>query len=464
MKRVVVVLIILLAASRAEAHVGSPDVFFEGDAGPYHLFVTVRVPQVIPGVATIEIRSSAADVDSLSVVPMRLTGPGSELPPADDPATRSPDDPQFFTASLWLMERGSLQVRITVTGARGPATLAVPVPAMALRTLTMDRGLGALLFGLMLLLAASLVSIVAAAVRESALPAGAPLPPRRRVRIATVLAAGLVIGLIVLGNAWWTSSADSYERSTFKQWELRPRVDGCKLSLPVKMDLLADHGHLLHLFLIRLPGLDHLTHLHPERADGGFVQTLPTLPAGHYQLFADIVWPGGFPLTGIAQLDLPDLHCPELTGDDTAWSGAALGGKTTISSQLPDGGSMIWDRPAELRAGVSLALHFHVVDRDGQPASDLEPYMGMAAHAELVRSDMTVFAHVHPDGSVAMPALELTRKPSMDMDAMPGMAHGPISPALAFPFGFPQPGSYRIFVQIKRAGRIETGVFDAPVD
>lgn len=171
MKRVIVILVVLFAA-RAEAHIGSPDVFFEGDAGPYRLFVTVRVPQVIPGVATIEIRSSSPDLETLAVVPMRLTGPGSELPPTADPATRSAEDPQFFTASLWLMERGSLQVRITATGAHGPGMLAVPVPATALRTMTMDRGLGALLFGLMLVLALSLVSIISAAVREAALPAG----------------------------------------------------------------------------------------------------------------------------------------------------------------------------------------------------------------------------------------------------------------------------------------------------
>ena len=59
MKRAVLVafafvLALLGAPARADAHVGSPDVFYEGDAGPYHLDVTIRVPQVIPGVATME--------------------------------------------------------------------------------------------------------------------------------------------------------------------------------------------------------------------------------------------------------------------------------------------------------------------------------------------------------------------------------------------------------------------------
>jgi hypothetical protein len=125
-----------------------------------------------------------------------------------------------------------------------------------------------------------------------------------------------------------------------------------------------------------------------------------------------------------------------------------------------------------------LAFTFVVRDKDGKPATDMEPYMGMAGHAEFVRSDLSVFAHVHPAGSVSMAALELAQDgiPSaagsaqapmaMPMSApmpMPMSDAGPLPPEVRFPYGFPQPGDYRIFVQIKRGGRVETGVFDARV-
>jgi len=450
MKRALVILCLVLCAT-ADAHVGSPDVFFEGDAGPYRLFVTIRTPQVIPGIATIEIRSEAPDVTAITVVPMRLTGPGSDLPPAADRADRSTTDPKFFTTSLWLMEHGSMQVRIEVTGARGPATLSVPVPAYAQKTLAMPTGLGALLLGLMTLLALAIVAILIGALREAALEPG--VAPNRSHRIALAVISVVVVGVIVLGKLWWGAVADDYEQMVMKPWNPPVTVDGCRIHVPVRGALLPDHGHEMHLFLVRMPALDRLAHLHPAREDGGFGQDLPALPAGHYQLFADIVTTTGFPVTGTTTVDLPELHCPVVTGDDTVW---------TDGDALAKGARMIWDRPHELRAGVAQALTFRVVELDGSPAQ-LEPYMGMAAHAEVIRTDASVFAHLHPNGSVAMPALELASEkmmmPGMKMD-MPMPA---ISATLTFPFGFPRAGDYKVFVQIKRAGTIETASFDAHV-
>ena len=114
----------------ASAHVGSPDVFLDAQAGPYRVFVTVRPPRVIPGVAAVEILTTTADVREVRIVPMPLTGPGAQFAPAPDLATQSRDDPRLYTGQLWMMTAGAWQVRVAVDGSRGSGVVAVPVPTL----------------------------------------------------------------------------------------------------------------------------------------------------------------------------------------------------------------------------------------------------------------------------------------------------------------------------------------------
>jgi hypothetical protein len=87
--------------------------------------------------------------------------------------------------------------------------------------------------------------------------------------------------------------------------------------------------------------------------------------------------------------------------------------------------------------------------------------MGMAGHAEFVKSDFSVFAHVHPAGSVPMASLLVAQK-DFGSSTHHSSMH-PLTDEVSFPYGFPQAGDYRLFVQIKRHGEVETGVFAAHV-
>jgi hypothetical protein len=495
MKRIFALSLALLTlAIGAGAHVGSPDIYMEGYAGPYKLYVTIRMPQGIPGVAEIEIRSESPDVREIRVAPMQLTGPGSQLAPTPDVAQRLSADPQFFTGSLWLMEFGSLQVRIEADGARGKGALAVPVPAVAQRTLPMQRPLGITLAVLVVVLAFGLISIAGAAVREGGLEPGASPRPEnvRRARVAITIAGFVVIALLFVGWRWWRSEAVRYAGNVYTTPEIAATLDPSgRLILqerPARMpsgnprrpaqlvefqNLLLDHGHLMHFFMVRTPAMDSFWHLHPERdARGDFVENLPAVPPGHYELFADVVLKSGFPVTMVGQIDVPAIGGKPLAGDDCGIVASALtqSPADTTESPLPDSGRIIWDRPQKpFQANTALLFRFHVEDREGKSARDLEPYMGMAAHAEIIRSDGAIFAHVHPAGSVSMAALELAQAglPGSAAAAagMPGMEMPPehIDPEISVPYGFPQPGLYRIFIQIKRSGAIQTGVFDAQV-
>src|ERR1700687_6056016 len=116
----------LLLGSWTSAHVGSPDVYYEGVAGPYRLFVTVRTPQMIPGIARVEVQVLEGAVSDIQIVPLRIIGEGSETAPPADTMEQSKSDPQFFSGKLWLMESGSFQVRMEITGAKGAAQIGVP--------------------------------------------------------------------------------------------------------------------------------------------------------------------------------------------------------------------------------------------------------------------------------------------------------------------------------------------------
>src|SRR5258708_662251 len=210
----IVITIICALASPALAHVGSPDVFYEGDAGPYHLIVTVIVPQVIPGVADVQVRAESNDVKSIATSVTRLSGPGSNLAPVPDAAVRSPIDPHLFTSSLWLMEYGSLQVRLAVNGTRGDAAMSIPVPSFARQMLPMPRALGLLLLALVTALAIGAISIIGAAARDSKLPKGAPVTPaaRRSGRRAMLIAAIMISTVYYFAFAWWNSDASEFTR------------------------------------------------------------------------------------------------------------------------------------------------------------------------------------------------------------------------------------------------------------
>jgi hypothetical protein len=137
-----------------------------------------------------------------------------------------------------------------------------------------------------------------------------------------------------------------------------------------------------------------------------------------------------------------------------------------------------------LHAQQDAGLQFEVVNPAGQPAA-LEPYMGMMSHAAVMRRDGHVFAHLHPSGNFSMAAqmffdAKLTKEtgvicstsmanmPGMDASLMGGstMTNAPASgtpSTISLPYQFPTPGDYRVWVQVKIAGQVMTGIFDTTV-
>lgn len=489
----------------AKAHVGNPDIYFDGTAGPYRLFVTVRPPLVIPGVAELVVRVPDSQVRSLEAVPMPLNAEGAKFAPVPDSLKASDQDPQFFTGSLWIMAAGSWQVRITVNGAEGRATVALPVPSVAQTTKRMQPGLGAGLSILMLLLVGGLVLITGASVREAQLDSATPPSPRqeKRARRAMAICFVILVGVLAFGWWWWNASEAQYRGNIFTPLGMRANLDSSgflHLSLedhsPARArrrsrlepafferttdDLVLDHDHLMHLYMIREPGLDVVYHLHPRRtAAGEFLLQMPQTDPGKYRLYADIVHANGFPETLVANIEAPSgLPGRALSGDDAR--GAAEPWQDTDptknSFRLPDGYTMIWNRPpGPLHPNVLQQFRFTLLDPHSQPPSEMRLYMGMLGHAAFVKTDGSAFAHIHPSGTVSMASLMMAQnqlETKNDMN-MPGMdmanMNKPATPAAAlpnevvFPYGFPAAGRYRIIVQMKHGDTVETGIFDTQV-
>jgi hypothetical protein len=490
MKRWVIWLLLALALP-AYAHIGSNDVYEEVNAGGYKLFVVIRTPKVIPGVAAIEVRSSGAAVQSIRITPMPLTGEAAKHPPTADSMKVSASDPKFFTGSLWLMASGSWQVHFDVEGAAGKAGASVPVPAVPLLILPLQRPLGILLGILGALLVAGIAGIAFAAVGQARLiPGAVPDQPRRRKAwIASGVTLALALLLVLGGGKWWNAEAAGHSESVYRPLTLTPTLSGDQLTLEIGSydggsqrsfrarsgdDLLPDHGHLMHLYAIREPGMDAVYHLHPALASGNrLAMALPAMPPGTYRLYADIVHATGFPETLTANLAIPaDMKGGALASEDASASPPPLSQAELGSTyKLPDGYTMTWDRPQDLTANTASIFRFHLLDAKGQPASDVRPYLGMAGHAAFVKTDGTAFAHTHPEGSAAMPAMMLANgesntpgdMPGMDMAGAPSENAAFLPATVEFPYGFPTAGRYRIFIQMKHANTVETGVFDADV-
>jgi hypothetical protein len=467
------------AAPAAQAHVGSSTVVEEAQAGPYRLLVIVRPPDVVPGRAVIDVRVLDGDVQRVTVVPLPLVGPGRDAPPVPDEARASPADPRLFSAMLWLMRTGTWQVRITAEGAQGAGAFAVPVAALARTTRPMSPVLVALLIGLLGLLVAGLISIVGAAAREGDLLASAAPPDRarrRRGRVAMAVTAGLLVLALLGGQRWWRSEAALYRRLVYRPLVAEAQVDGNVLAVTLRDpgwlrqrkldDLLPDHGHLMHLFLVREEDKGVVAHLHPARvAAGRFEQLLPDLPPGRYRLFADVVHASGLDETAVGTLYLSTqrpLQSP--IGDDAVGlvGRAASAGAPVFGFE--GGYTLRWVDPVPLRAGQPFLLTFECKGAGGPRERVLEPYMGMAGHAVFLAADFSVFAHVHPSGSVPMAALSL----AAPGDSLPAGAHQhhryELPARISFPYVFPRAGRYRLFVQVKLSGQIETAAFDLTVD
>ncbi len=471
------VVFVALLANPASAHIGQQNVVFEGTAGPYPIRVIIKAPVVVPGLAEITVRSLAPGVDAVSVLPLRWdTGRKGSPPP--DKAKQVKGETDLFSAELWLMTSGAHSVQVTANGARGEHSLLVPINSVATARLGLPRWMGGVLAVLGVLLVALLISVANAAAKESVLEAGeVPSPMHRRRGLA---AAGVATGVLAFGiwggHRWWKAEEQQYlTRQLFEPFQVATSMkekDGqTVLQLSVDFSkgpssllrnvtpLIPDHGKLMHVFAVRTNGFDAVAHLHPVRiSQTQFETALPPLPAGNYQLFADVTHESGFSHTMVGGFVIKQAVKPEAfkpTDEDDAWKSDASSGSSGFQIKMAGASNFV--------SGTDAGIGIQPFGPDGKP-KELEPYLGMLGHAFIMAEDGSVFSHLHPQGNGSMGAAIAFTRREFGTSAAQKLAEEICAPlgadrALRFPYVFPKPGNYRLWVQAKAGAKVETGEF-----
>ncbi len=491
--------VLVALAVVTSGHLGSPDTWFQGNAGPYPVRVVVRLPGVVPGLAQIDMTVTGEGVEKVTAQPI-IFDAGKEGAPPADVAKPVPGRPGSYHAELWFMTPGSFSVNVEVTGSLGTGVVVVPVAAVPERQIGMYPWLGKLLLALGLFLFIGAVTIFRAAGSDSVTPPGQPATPRSRRTgvLASVFGAG-ILGLGLFGGrAWWNAVEQDYLAELYRPFNASASVavEAGRRTLRFSITdsvwstrrarnrwerfsvspLVPDHGKLMHLFVMRAGDPSAFAHLHPVSADSvTFEAGLGNLPAGKYTAYADVVHETGFPQTMVAELEVPAAGSD--TGFTDADDAAFVGSPTGAAFTLPDGATMTWDgKPDSLMADAEAGLTFTVKEPDGTTAR-LAPYLGMPGHAVVYRTDGKVYIHLHPNGTTSMVAQQalgsrqatdtlpgmLARRMAADTMAMVHADHPMFDGTLTFPYAFPSPGQYRVWVQIRRGSTIVTAPFDIAV-
>ena len=489
MKKVILLVALLLLTLASFAHIGSPDIIYEGNAGPYKIQVTIKPPDVVPGTAQILVKLENQNNAKITLQPVYYEY-GSEGAPDADIASNVPWESGLYQGKLWLMSFGSSSVKVSVEGAKGYGSTLVPVPAVATATRKMDSATGVVLCILGALLFAALISIIGACIGEATVMPGLTISRQRKRSVAIVMAvtAFLLVSGLAFAKKWWDAVELQYQKNMYKPLQINSSVEHGKLKLALTnpewlsrktADLVTDHGKLMHLFMVSADR-KNFTHLHPLRTDTiSFYSSLPPLPAGRYTLFAEVVHKDGMSETVTDTVTIAAKESNLPTDADDSWY---------AEGETKDDVTIVPEIPATIKVGQFVNLNF-TIKSEGKDVV-LQPYLGMAGHAAVMKEDQSVFIHLHPMGTISMAAQYAIAGKVDEKVTLCGALNDSLSakfdtlgladkhqvslmraqkPVLynnhiSFPYAFPSAGNYYVWVQVKEEDKIHTDRFEVRVE
>jgi len=103
-----------------------------------------------------------------------------------------------------------------------------------------------------------------------------------------------------------------------------------------------------------------------------------------------------------------------------------------------------------LRAGSMSVLDVSIL-RDGQPATDLHPYLGVPAHAVFLNAQDLSYVHVHP--------MAMGQMMDMSVDPPPLPESGPSPSEMMLHLALREPGTYKMWLQFRGGTQLYVAEF-----
>lgn len=185
------------------------------------------------------------------------------------------------------------------------------------------------------------------------------------------------------------------------------------------------HGKQLHLIIVRSDGSEY-RHVHPvlDVATGTWALPWQWESAGTYRVYADFTALGDTSVTLTRTVDVAGTVTPA-TPTEVKTHDTVDGFDVNITGELAPG------------MGSDLTLE---ITRDGEPVTQLQPYLGAFGHLVALREGDLAYLHVHAHGDEP--------------------AGGDVAgPTVVFTAEVPTAGRYLLYLDFQVAGEVHTASF-----
>lgn len=198
------------------------------------------------------------------------------------------------------------------------------------------------------------------------------------------------------------------------------------------------HEKIMHFIVVR-KDLQNFQHLHPDsnQATGEFTVNVTFPTDGPYRVFPDFTLgvenPQKLPVTVSHDIDVGDMN--------------KYKAHPVIPDTQPkktfDGYQVIHNLPNSLVKQQEVSYNLNV-ERNGQPVTDLQPYLGALGHSVILQEGTLDFIHTHAGEQM------------MQQHGSTMGSSGNAGPKIAFATSFPQSGVYKIFTQFQHQNKVVT--------